>query len=281
MAGRSGIFERDRATLDQNTYSHRWGLTPDGDALTTPSSRLWPVRYRGKPAMLKIACEPEEIWGAGLMVWWEGEGSARVLKHDGPALLMERATGPRSLVEMVKQGEDDAASQIICNVVAKLHRHRDKPLPELVPLTEWFSSLFAMAAREGSIFTRCAKTAQALLSSQREIVALHGDIHHRNILDFGSDKGWLAIDPKRLGGERGFDYANLFCNPDHGFAASPGRLSRQLDVVAQASRLERIRLAQWVLAWAGLSASWFAEDGATEKAQSTLNIAKIAAAELE
>jgi hypothetical protein len=46
-----------------------------------------------------------------------------------------------------------------------------------------------------------------------QMMRLHGDIHHDNILDFGR-RGWLAIDPKRLFGERGFDYANLFCNPD-------------------------------------------------------------------
>jgi streptomycin 6-kinase len=37
----------------------------------------------------------------------------------------------------------------------------------------------------------------------------------------------LAIDPKRLVGERGFDYANIFCNPDRHTATSPQRLSRQ------------------------------------------------------
>ena len=38
-------------------------------------------------------------------------------------------------------------------------------------------------------------------------------MHHDNILDFG-ERGWLVIDPKRLHGERAFDYANIFCNPD-------------------------------------------------------------------
>jgi aminoglycoside/hydroxyurea antibiotic resistance kinase len=41
---------------------------------------------------------------------------------------------------------------------------------------------------------------------------LHGDLHHGNVLDFGL-RGWLAIDPKGLLGERGFDFANIFTNP--------------------------------------------------------------------
>ena len=44
---------------------------------------------------------------------------------------------------------------------------------------------------------------------------LHGDLHHANVLDLGSSS-WLAIDPKGLKGEQGFDYANIFTSPDLG-----------------------------------------------------------------
>lgn len=50
------------------------------------------------------------------------------------------------------------------------------------------------------------------------------------ILDFESH-GWLAIDPKGLFGERAFDFANIFCNPDHTVAAAPGRLQQQVDLI--------------------------------------------------
>jgi streptomycin 6-kinase len=73
-----------------------------------------------------------------------------------------------------------------------------------------------------------------LLATQRDVVALHGDMHHENVLRFGS-RGWLAIDPKGLTGERGFDYANIFCNPDGATATMPGRLARQTRVVAEAA----------------------------------------------
>jgi streptomycin 6-kinase len=58
-------------------------------------------------------------------------------------------------------------------------------------------------------------------------------------------RGWLAIDPKGLIGERYFDYANMFCNPDYEMATAPGRLTRQLQVVAQAAELEPRRLLTW------------------------------------
>jgi streptomycin 6-kinase len=263
---------------DFEIYIKRWALIPDGEPIVTHSSRLLPALRNGEPAMLKIAIEPEEKWGAGLMVWWDGDGAARVIEHADDAVLLERATGKRSLVNMAEHGSDDEASQIICNVVAALHTPRNSPAPDLIPLTTWFQAL--MTAREGEILRRSAETARVLLTDPRDVVPLHGDIHHQNILDFG-DRGWLAIDPKRLKGERGFDYANLFCNPGHSVAAAPGRLARQVEVVAQAAQLERMRLLQWTLAWAGLSAAWAIEESNHEDAAMTIRVAEIAAAEID
>jgi streptomycin 6-kinase len=184
---------------------------------------------------------------------------------------------------MVRSGRDDEASRLICRVVARLHAarpiHGRRPLRDLVPLARWFRALEPAAARHGAILAACAATARELLASERDVVPLHGDIHHGNILDFGP-RGWLAIDPKGLIGERGFDYANLFCNPEAEIAIAPGRLARQVDVVAEAAGLDRRRLLKWIVAYAGLSAAWFLEDGEWEPAKTPLAVAELAAAEL-
>jgi streptomycin 6-kinase len=238
-----------------NEYLSRWDLTPDGEPILTHSSRLLPVRRAGVPAMLKIAVEPEERWGAGLLAWWSGKGAVHVWEHEGDALLMERASGGTSLVDLVHQGCDDEASRILCGVAALLHAPRETPPPALVPLGDWFRELFPAAAKYGGVLGQAAVTAQELLGEPSDVVVLHGDLHHGNILDAGP-RGWLAIDPKRLVGERGFDFANIFCNPDWEIATAPGRLARQAQVVAKAAGLEREWLLKWVLAYAGLSAAW-------------------------
>jgi streptomycin 6-kinase len=255
----------------------RWGLVPDGEPIITHSSRLLPVRQGGVPAMLKVALEPEERWGAVLMVWWNGDGAARVLAHEGDALLLERAVGKASLVEMAQNGRDDEASRIICAVAARLHAPRNRPPPELVPLQHWFRELDPAAARYGGLLSKAAAAARELLANPQDVVPLHGDIHHDNILNAGP-RGWLAIDPKRLVGERGFDFANIFCNPDLDTATAPGRLARQASVVAKEAGLERTRLLRWILAYAGLSAAWILGDG--EEPELDLAVAGTAAAEL-
>ncbi|OBZ93287.1 hypothetical protein ADU59_22820 [Pararhizobium polonicum] len=254
-----------------------WGLAPDGAPVVTHSSHLLPVRWQGLPAMLKVATIAEETRGGLLIQWWDGDGAAKVYAHDGEAILLERAEGKRSLLVMAMNGDDDEASRIICRTVQTLHRPPAKPYPELVPLDIRFRALEAAASAYGGVFSTSDAVAKALLAAPREVGVLHGDIHHGNILDF-EDRGWLAIDPKGLLGERAYDYANLFCNPAPAVATDPARLRRRLPIVATESGLSPERLLRWLVAYAGLSAAWSLEDGGDPAP--ALHIAEIAAAEL-
>ena len=270
------------------TYLARWDLALDGDPIATPTSRLLPVRYMGEPAMLKVATEEEERWGAGLLGWWAGDGAVRVFHHDGDATLMERATGPRSLAAMARRDDagDDEATRILCDVAARLHTTDGRPPPPtLTPLDRWFAALWPGAAEHGDrlpLLRTAAATARGLLADPRDPVPLHGDLHHANVLEAGHEdaggRGWLAIDPKRLGGERAFDYANLFRNPDLAVATRPGRLARRADLVIDAASLDRDRLLRWVIALCGLSATWHLADGTDPSAD--LAVADLALAEL-
>lgn len=227
--------------------------------------------------MLKVALAEEEKLAAAWMTWWSGDGAARIIASEGDALLLERSKGSGSLAALASAGCDDEASRIICAVVARLHARGDKPPPGLTPLPRWFQGLEAATERHGGILAIAATAARELLATPRDVRVLHGDIHHGNILDFGQ-RGWLAIDPKGLIGERGFDYANLFCNPDLQTAAEPERFVRRVKLVADIAGLERERLLQWILAWAGLSAAWHIEDGTPSA--TALKIAGMAHAEL-
>ena len=201
-------------------YLSRWNLTPDGNPVATRAARLLPVMRDGKKAMLKLAVEEEERAGSVLMVWWDGDGAARVLLHEDGALLMERAAGLGSLFNMARTGRDNEACNILCATAARLHAPRARQLPKLTPLTRWFDALSPMAAAHGGLLNRCDAVSRMLLDTPQDVIPLHGDLHHDNVLDFGS-RGWLAIDPKGLLGERGFDFANIFCNPDFAAAAEP------------------------------------------------------------
>jgi streptomycin 6-kinase len=258
----------------------RWRLVPDGDAIVTHSSRLLPVRQDGVPAMLKIATAEEEVGGAHLMAWYAGNGAARVLAHDADALLLERLSGPRSLIGLERDGRGDEATRIICAVVAHLHAERDRAPPAtLYPMAAWFKPLEPAAARLGGIFAKSAAAARELLATPRDVIPLHGDIHHENILD-GDERGWLAIDPKGVLGERSFDYANLSFHPAAMVAMQTGRLEQRIAIVAGEANLDRERLLAWILAYGGLKAVWTMEREEAGSEARELAIAEAAAAAL-
>jgi streptomycin 6-kinase len=240
-----------------------WRLQPDGALITTRTSWVLPVR-RGRAAMLKVARIPDESCGYALMQWWNGEGAAAVLEAASGALLLERAESGGNLAAMAWSGDDDRATTILCETAARLHARRAAPIPELHPLETWFQPLLRF--RDPPDWLRkSAAIAQALLSAQQSIGPLHGDLHHENVLDFGTN-GWKAIDPHGLLGERAFDYANIFTNPDlsdpqRPLATRPGRFEARLAIVTRRAGIEPADLLRWIVAWTGLSAAWFLDDG--------------------
>jgi streptomycin 6-kinase len=260
-------------------YLARWGLVGDGMPFATPSSVLQPVLFEGRAAYLKIATVDEEAAGNRVLVWWRGRGAAAVFAHEGDALVMERATGSGDLASLAAGGpeHDDSATRILCLAALRLHAIDDRPLPVgVVGLDVWFRELFEHAVEHpdahGGFYARAASVARALLADPRGHVALHGDLHHGNVLDFG-ENGWLAIDPKHVVGDPGFDFANILCNPGAAVALAPGRLERQLDVISETTGIDRHRMLRWAVAWTGLSSCWSEGSGLDPGHTLTLGLA--------
>lgn len=249
-------------------WMSRWRLALDGTPFRTVTSTLAPARTSdGAAVMLKISHHEEERRGSALLEAWRGRGAALVLEREGDAVLLERATGSRSLLALAAAGSDAAADGVLSRTALTLHAASDAVVspsvaepPELVPLRTWFRQLFAHADALTPFHRRGAELAQHLLDDEHDVVVLHGDLHHANVLDFGT-RGWRAIDPKALFGERTFDYCNLLCNPDPARAIEPGRLESRFAAVASAAALDRDRFARWLAAWCALSSTWHALDG--------------------
>lgn len=256
----------------------RWSLEPAGEPIRTHASQLLPVLHAGQPAMLKLAEFEDERLGYLPLDYWAGDGAARLLarSENGEAMLIERATGRRSLAALARSGAtgDDEATAILCDAIAALQKPRGPAPSGLIPLDVWFKDLFPMVQQRGGILARAAAAANDLLPAQREILPLHADLHHDNVLDFEA-RGWLAIDPKCVIGDRAFEYTILFCDPDLADPEPPvatvsDRFERRLEIVLAKSGLERERLLKWILAWCGLSTAWFLED---EDPLSQINLA--------
>jgi streptomycin 6-kinase len=241
----------------------KWGLLPDGSLIETPSSWLMPVRRDALPAMLKIFKPASDERAAAVFLrYLQGKAVVLVIDADDEALLMERADGVRSLVTMAISGADNETAKILAEMILQVHAPRAGPIPcTLVPLEEQFSALFKRAADHEPL-ARCAEVTRALLATQRDVVPLHGDLHHGNVLDGGA-RGWLVIDPKGLLGERTYETANLLRNPwPHGYLVhDAARMLTLAQLYSGLLGMDAGRILAFALAHAGLSASWDMDDG--------------------
>ncbi|MCO5222940.1 MAG: hypothetical protein M9947_15420 [Thermomicrobiales bacterium] len=235
-------------------FVRTWNLEPDGTPIVTHSSRLLAARRDDRPVMLKLTNVPEEVMGGAVLQWWNGDGAVRVLERSDNALLMERAIGPGSLYRQSLAGDDETTVAILCDIIERLHLPRTAPPPPTIPLRAWFVELLEAQPSEPEVV--CGQNlARSLIDRQQDVVILHGDVHHQNVLDSG-DGRWLAIDPKGLLGDRAFDHVNIFRNPTAGVAADPTRFAQRLDQITHRAQLDRKRLLEWTAAFCALSYCW-------------------------
>ena len=180
-----------------------WRVLHASFVTETAGSTIWRVRLVGAPGtavakVLKPAADAaDELRGAHYLRWRAGEGAVRLLAEDGLMLLLEDGG-----VATLESLPDAAAMPVAADVLARLHPPRFAPAPvALQPLHERFSALFErVATPHDAAYAPAATFAQELLNNPHTPVALHGDLHHDNVVH--GARGWLAIDPKACGATR-------------------------------------------------------------------------------
>lgn len=263
---------------DINKYLKKWELSSVAHLDTTQTSHIYSAVHKGHPAILKILSplgKKFEGNSAQVLKCFDGNGSAKILSSDEGALLLEYIDGPK-LKTMVEQGHDQEAASVICDVVDRLHSYSGPPPLEVPELKQHFRSLFVRAKDQSSdpIFQRTAKIMEDLLSSESDKHLLHGDIHHTNILK-SSARGWLAIDPQSVFGERSYDVANVFFNPDNmpDLVETKSRIKLLAEIFSERLKIDKLRILKFAYAHGGLSASWQLDDG--ENPQRRIRITSI------
>lgn len=244
-------------------YLDKWQLTNPRPLAQTATSHLFRVDYRGEPAVLKLLTPlgvKDESLGARTLAAWNGDGAVRLLAADDQAHLLEWIRGER-LSSLVKDGRDAMATQIVGDVVARLHAYQGPLPPGLTPLREYFGSLFRQAHRDPDLAAG-AVAAEALLVSNERVCLLHGDLHHDNLLHH-PQRGWLAIDPKGVVGEPTFDLACVLLNPVWmpAVVEDGDRLGTMAQSLGQRLALPVGRILQFAFVYACLSVCWSWEDG--------------------
>ncbi|AJF66451.1 aminoglycoside phosphotransferase family protein [Streptomyces vietnamensis] len=189
----------------------RWGLRVTGPSMYGVASLVLPVERvaDGTRAALKMQLLDDETEGepVGLRLW-DGAGVVRLLDHDAPTgtMLLERLDEARPLSTVADTRE---ALRIVAGLLARLVA---VPAPEGIRtlgdiaagmLAQVPEAVARLGADDAAVLRDCAAAVREVAGEPGDRL-LHWDLHFGNVLA-GEREPWLAIDPKPLAGDPGFE----------------------------------------------------------------------------
>ncbi|MDF3142666.1 MULTISPECIES: aminoglycoside phosphotransferase family protein [unclassified Streptomyces] len=243
-------------------FLDRWELTVDGRPMHGVSALVLPVLRRdGTPAVLKLQLLDEESEGEPVALrLWDGDGAVRLLDHDEPTgtMLLERLDSSRMLAH-----HPEAHESVL--VIARLLAHlTSSPAPAglrrlgdiaqaMLEQTPWaLEHIPDPGARR--IVADCAAAVREVVDEPGDRL-LHWDLHDENVLAC-ERAPWLAIDPKPLAGDPGFE---LWPALDNRFDADDVRW--RFDAMTDVLGLDRARARAWTYGRLLQNCLWDIEDG--------------------
>ncbi|WP_405624534.1 aminoglycoside phosphotransferase family protein [Streptomyces sp. NBC_01396] len=243
-------------------FLHRWELRLDGRPMHGVTALVLPVvRADDTPAVLKLQLLDEESDGEPVALrLWDGDGAVRLLDHDETThtMLLERLDHTRMLSALPSSRE---AVLVIAHLLAHL-----SAMPAPKGMRRLGDIAQAMLDRTPWALERIPDPDTRRLvadgaAAVREVVdepgdrLLHWDLHDENVL--ASDRApWLAIDPKPLAGDPGFE---LWPALDNNFDADEIRW--RFDAMTDVLGLDRARARAWTLGRLLQNTLWDVEDG--------------------
>jgi len=199
--------------------------------------------------VLKIQWPHREcVHEAEALALWNGNGAVRLVDNDPErhALLLERCSPGIMLADAA--GTDPV--DVLADLLPRLWVPADTSFPDLeseAALWQYNMGLdWEKAAQpcEGHLVDTAIQYIDELAGSQGEQVLLHQDLHGHNILH-SDNRGWLAIDPKPLRGEREFSLSPIVRSME--FGHSKEQVLRRLDALTSRLDLDRERARKWTI----------------------------------
>jgi streptomycin 6-kinase len=251
------------ASLPQRAerFLRHWRLRLDGPSMYGRCALVLPVlRADGSRAVLKLQDVDEETAGEPLALRaWNGDGAARLLACDDETgtLLIERLDQARRLADLPDSRE---ATLVVARLLARLTATKAP-----AGLRSLGGIAARLAERAAAATPRAAEPAERRLlvdcaAAVREVAGepgdrlLHWDLHFENVL--GSERApWLAIDPKPLAGDPGFDLFPALWNR---FDAEEVRW--RFDAMTDVLALDRDRARAWTLGRVLQNSVWRLEE---------------------
>ncbi|MET9955230.1 aminoglycoside phosphotransferase family protein [Streptomyces sp. NPDC006339] len=254
-------------------FLERWGLRLSGPSLYGVASLVLPVTRDGVPAALKFQLLDEETEGEPVALRiWGGAGAVRLLEHDPGTgtMLLERADETRHLSTLGESGERGDSREAVRILAGLLGRLVAVPAPPGLRrlgdiAADMLAAVPAAAARLGAedaaLLRDCAAAVREVVGEPGDRL-LHWDLHYDNILA-AEREPWLAIDPKPLAGDPGFELLPALTDlwDEDGGGPDPAETLWRFDLLTEHLGLDRGRALAWTLGRVLQNGLWDVEDG--------------------
>ncbi|ASN03872.1 aminoglycoside phosphotransferase family protein [Virgibacillus necropolis] len=248
------------------SYLKNWDLTSIGPVSNLSYNYVLRVLdSEVKPCILKLGVPGFDFQNEVRTVHlYNGEGCAKLLKADsenGAILLDQLVPGT-----MLSEVEDES---IVIRHYIKVWEAIRRPLPEgnsMPMISDWVTSITRYRASDQngdspiseSILDLAERFFHELIETA-EPELLHGDLHHENIL-YSERHGWMAIDPKGVGGDPYFDLISFLFNHLHEKENPRALLKYRIEAFCEHLDLDRERLLKAAISMSTLSVCWSLED---------------------
>lgn len=273
LHGESGVRWLARLSDLVEEIAGEWLLEVESPYPNLSYNYVAPCVFRADPtkAVLKIGFAEENsilFSEAKVLEFLGGSGAVKLLKFDKKycALLLERVSPGENLTELCRKNDEQATAAAI-ELMKSFWREppNDNDFPSL---ENWIQGL---NQAEKTIFPQqfiieARRNFDELSSDSKQSFLLHGDLHHENILS-ATRAPHLAIDPKGIVGDIGYDIAVFLNNPRGWILNHPNRkeiLENRIAKFVDAFEIEPRNLRRWAYAEAVLSAWWTFEDNGAD-----------------
>ncbi len=254
------------------TYETKWGLKSKGAFPELTLNYVEKVKTNnGEYLVLKIGFPQDLDFArqAKTLKLYSGNGAAKVINEDieNSVLLLEGCIPGKSLHTL----KDETKEVLIFTNIAKRLWRRAPEDPSFENISkamedfEWYLDNIIKVEKSlpKDLVVKARDLYKKLIATQKDTFLLHGDLHHDNIIS--SARGWLAIDPKGVIGEREFESASFIYNPYKQFSENQELItekffSHRIELIAAALRFDKHRITHWAFVKSVSSQIWSIQD---------------------
>jgi streptomycin 6-kinase len=219
------------------------------------------------PIVLKVGLEHDLLEKeASVLKFFENYSAIKIIDSAEGALLLQRAIPGTSLMKYFPDREDESIG-IAADVIKRLHSIDGIP-ENSTPIEELLNDLYKKWNIPDRLISKAQRITDHLLKTTVRKVAMHGDLHHDNILR-DSDH-WKIIDPAGIVGDPIYEIASFMINPidkiwkcENATAIIQNRIGKLSSLLS----VDPKRIAQWTFVKSVLCWIWTLETPTQDRSQ--------------